>query len=713
MQFVGREQELNVLKNAWEEAKQGSVQTVVIIGEQRLGKTRIIQEFYAWLNKEQDPENYWPDTLLALNNSLHVNPIYDRNNSCSEIVSPPWLWWGLRWTKPDQHNPGQVSPCAALAAATSLDHHLEIIRQNRTHQEAKKKAAISVAKTFANIASGGVLSPFISIYDKIEDWRKIRNTTPEQLPIQQQLDKKNESQLTDLQSLILGLTSANTFSEEGLPLILVLDDVHWADLESLLFVQRLIRHYCRNVLSMKKHPPRVLLIATTWEKEWNESVAVVLSDASFSQPQTFSEVLRSLEDEAKNHQLIAPAFKECRLNKINEPMVLLVTAQFPGLTTSQAKLIADRAGGSPGMLVELLIQIQSNPHYFVQSDLNLALTKTGENKIRSMRVEYNLLIEKRLNEMSKDEANTLKIASYLGMNYSRPFVQQLAAVVSQTLKSNLSDIELQAILKRADNPLAIVQAISQQVDEFRLPIYQEVLRQQLEDHEDLWESILQNIAAVVCEWLSEEKFSTFTADERAVFLNFANQELSARLTQENIPELHLALLKTLSAQMYDLEASGRALPMVPLLEQWKHVWQNCEISTLSMLPLIKVTAVIRCAIMLERHAEVQAITKACIGIADSLPSSEQQSQLLMLGLRYLGDSLNANDRVKPAQAQYERYFEEAENAIIRFGITAERLRDVSLSHERVGDILRQQDQVDEALRLHQASLAISERVLKD
>ena len=709
MQFVGREQELNILKDAWKQTKRGKVQAVVIVGEPRFGKTRIIQEFYLWLNKEQDPENYWPDTLRSENDSLHVNPIYDRNNDSAEIISPPWLWWGLRWPKPDQRNTGQVSRCAALAGASNLDPHLEKFRQYLRHQEAKKKAVIDGSKMIGSIASGGVLGHLMSILDRIEDWRRIRNTNTEQLTIQQQLDRKIESQLTELQSLIIGLTGPTAFSEEGLPLILVLDDVHWADDESLQFLQRLIRHYCRDLLS----GPRVLLIATTWEKEWNETIAVPLADSAYSQPKSFSEMLRSLEDEARNHQLFPPAVTECRLKKINEPLEILVTAQFPGLTTSQTKLIADRAGGSPGMLVELLIKIQENPHYFVKSDLCKELTKTGEGKIRSMIVEFRNLVEQRLSKISHDEINTLKIASYLGMNYSRPFVQQLAATILQTLEANLSETELQAILQRADNPLAIVQAISKHVDEFRLPIYQEVLRQQLEDHEDLWENMLQHIAAIIIQWLSEEKLSTFTADERTVFLNFANQEISARLTQENVPELQLALLRTASAQIYDLEASGRVLPMVPLLQQWMHVWQYCGVPSLTDLPLNQVNAVILCAGMLERHTEVQLITNACITIADSLPRNEQQSQLLLAGLRYLGDSLKANDQVKLAQVQYERYLREAGNAVIRYGTTAERLWDVAAALNRVGDILLRQDRVDEALKLHQESLALSERIRQD
>jgi predicted ATPase len=53
---VGRENELSVLRQAWHAAISGRPQVVALVAEARLGKTRIVQEFYRWLNQTEDPE---------------------------------------------------------------------------------------------------------------------------------------------------------------------------------------------------------------------------------------------------------------------------------------------------------------------------------------------------------------------------------------------------------------------------------------------------------------------------------------------------------------------------------------------------------------------------------------------------------------------------------------------------------------------------------
>nr|WP_320011489.1 tetratricopeptide repeat protein [uncultured Desulfobulbus sp.] len=713
MRFVGREKELGILKNAWEQAKQGGVQTVALIGESRLGKTRIVQEFYSWLNREEDPSNYWPDTLKAENDSLHVNPVYDDQYTLSENCSMPWLWWGIRWTKPEQRNTAQVSLCAVLADATRLDPHLGKIRNHFAYKQTQKKGGINAAKTLANLASGGLLDPVISIWERIEDWQKIRKARSEQMSPMKQMDRRQESQLTELQSLLIGLTSPNTCFAKGLPLILILDDVQWADPESLKFIQRLIHHYMQPDRAKSKHQPCVLVIATSWEKEWNEGSETPLPESAFSAPQTFSEVVRTLNKQTADDQKPGLAFTECRLQKISESLESVVLEDFPGLSPAQAQLIVERAGGSPGLLTELLIKLRGSRFLFEKGDHTLALTKSGEAKIRTMSVKYHDLVEERLNDIPYEESNILRIASYLGMNYSRPFARQLAAATLELLQESLSDTELQTILEHADKPLAIVQPVSQQIDEFRLPIYQEILSKQLADHEDLRESILQVGVTVISSWITAERLATFSPEEKVIFLNFANRELSARLERDNDQQVQLPLLKVASAQLVDVWVSGRVLPMAPLLSQWMENWRKCGESSLIDLSLQEINAVLGCANSLEKHDEIQEISRACIKLSESQPDDEHLSCMLVIGLRRLGESLQAHDNIQQAQSYFERCLKIAECNIGLFGETAERLRDIYVSQYSVGDILLKQDQVDQAQALFEDCLKTSQRILNE
>ena len=100
--FIDREQELDALRSAWQRAKTGQPQLLVLLGETGLGKTRIVQEFYRWLSRsdQEDPDGYWPDTL-AVGKSLDLNPPAATVNIQATI---PWLWWGMRFHPTDDRN---------------------------------------------------------------------------------------------------------------------------------------------------------------------------------------------------------------------------------------------------------------------------------------------------------------------------------------------------------------------------------------------------------------------------------------------------------------------------------------------------------------------------------------------------------------------------------------------------------------------------------
>jgi hypothetical protein len=102
-QFLGREQELQVLIDSWKKAKNGNPQIVTLLADSGFGKTRIIQAFYNWLSQNEDgidPDGYWPDYLDIKAKDLEIKPqIPDRVNP-NEI---PWLWWALRWHDTDRN----------------------------------------------------------------------------------------------------------------------------------------------------------------------------------------------------------------------------------------------------------------------------------------------------------------------------------------------------------------------------------------------------------------------------------------------------------------------------------------------------------------------------------------------------------------------------------------------------------------------------------
>jgi class 3 adenylate cyclase/predicted ATPase len=69
--LVGREEEMAMLMRRWERARQGDGQLVLIVGEPGLGKSRLIEEFHAWLADTPHTWVEWSCSQLLQNTPLH------------------------------------------------------------------------------------------------------------------------------------------------------------------------------------------------------------------------------------------------------------------------------------------------------------------------------------------------------------------------------------------------------------------------------------------------------------------------------------------------------------------------------------------------------------------------------------------------------------------------------------------------------------------
>lgn len=103
--FVGRDDDLDILRGAWEEAKSGEPRVVALVAESGFGKTRLAQEFFNYLSVAEDnfgSGGYWPDKLLRKEDNLCVNP--EPSDCGIESDTMPFLWWGMRISDRGQRN---------------------------------------------------------------------------------------------------------------------------------------------------------------------------------------------------------------------------------------------------------------------------------------------------------------------------------------------------------------------------------------------------------------------------------------------------------------------------------------------------------------------------------------------------------------------------------------------------------------------------------
>lgn len=132
----------------------------MLLGESGLGKTRLVQEFYRWLSRREDPlhggtsvEGYWPDAFSTDGVSLDVNPKFpvDDNDRRPPI---PWLWWGLRCDDDPEKRNKSDSRCAISMYRETLLAHVAPLLAVRKLNDMQKELQWKIATTLCSLLPG-------------------------------------------------------------------------------------------------------------------------------------------------------------------------------------------------------------------------------------------------------------------------------------------------------------------------------------------------------------------------------------------------------------------------------------------------------------------------------------------------------------------------------------------------------------------------------
>ncbi|MGQ7818280.1 AAA family ATPase [Metapseudomonas furukawaii] len=718
MKFVGREKELDALRCAWSSALAGEIQVCVLVAESRLGKTRIVQEFYHWLNQHCDSANYWPDSLPRDCDSLHINPSFSEQHAGT--YEAPWLWWGIRWTRADLRNPGQSERCAVLADASHLVPHVESARRLEQRRSAESAALKSLGKTaldlVGNLATGGAagaVGSLMSIWSHGTEWLELRKHSRED--DRSAFDRKiqrRESELDSLSALLLSLVGSDAIRREGLPLVLVLDDVHWADSESLQFIQRLLRELRARSGGKSRFPVKLMILATSWEKEWRQACDQPLSVTCDFQPASFSELVRALEREQTEPNCSPLRRTEHFLARLDDALEQVVAESLPGLTPAQRLLVTGRAGGSPGLLVELIEKLtRRSRHLFVQSDVRGPLTARGEAVFKAMSVDYHDLVEERLQDLDDHEASVLRLASHQGAVYVQAFVQELFV---HAARAGVADVEsVERVFRRADSPLALVQPIAEQVDEFRLPIYREVLRRQLEESDALWPCIEEYLPTQIDAWLERDRLMSLPQEGRRAFLSFASAEVVTRFQRSEDERCRLTLLRIWAEQLFDLEWEGRIGPLTELAASWVNMWRACSDNRVLLgVGTWRLVAVLRTLRMVDRTDECKALAEAGLACFPTPARSDAEAVLRSASLYHAAQACWELDCPDEGLQYAEAAEREALESLRLHGESPTRLGALARAKHLLATVRLYVGEVLAGIELFEASLAIRRRLLE-
>ena len=139
--FVGRDYVMRQLQMLHARASKGDPQFVVLLGPSGIGKTRIVQELYRELTRQQDPaspefpQGYWPDAFGDGASLADVNPFFADPNRPRTAI--PWLWWGLKFAEPPRQGRRTDEGEALLRGLPALKKHLVAATAKRHYRSLK------------------------------------------------------------------------------------------------------------------------------------------------------------------------------------------------------------------------------------------------------------------------------------------------------------------------------------------------------------------------------------------------------------------------------------------------------------------------------------------------------------------------------------------------------------------------------------------------
>lgn len=407
--FCGRADELASLQQAFArlETSEPQPQLVVMIGESGLGKTRIVQEFYAWLSTQRDgrgDSGYWPDRLSADESYRDINPAAP----CNAAVAPPFLWLGLPCRDQIEGLDGYAS---------KLQPHLEPLSRLRERRRWGWEVGQKLLGGLSIVGEViGVLLDLFKIGSGARVWRRGNERSArgfvaaDSARHRQAVDRLIDS-FADFLDAPVGMADARGLARaverhaagfRRVPAVLVIDDAQWADRSPaiLQFVERLLAR------AAERHWP-LMVIATHWQREWHERLG---DPAAFAGLATRWATAREAG--------WAPLAVRPQQGAAYDA---LVQAALPGLPPTQRAVLLDRAGGNPRLLEEIVQHARINERLFVDRDPARALSDAGLAELRDARFDLHELIARRLAAAPRPVRAAAGLSAAQGLQFAEAF----------------------------------------------------------------------------------------------------------------------------------------------------------------------------------------------------------------------------------------------------------------------------------------------------
>jgi len=466
--FCGREEEVAALVGAYQAVARGGddgPRIVVLLGEAGLGKTRLVQEFYARIAAEAERagERYWPPVLGQVGDNLSVNP---PDASWDPTQPMPFLWWGVRLVDPRGHNQLGTGVLAGHVER-HLAPHLEAMYRAQRHRQRLRQLASMGGAVVADAVTDMV--PVLGLLKKVSEaglelkglhdaWRADRAPIDASALDSARRTSLIEQVLRDLGALF------GAAGGPSVPMVLLIDDAQLSrhDPGVTAFLEALLP-----AMSAGRWP--LLLLVTHWEREWEED-----ADPGEDGVTSVARALRAHAADRAGSMAVLPLRPLPDL----EPVV---AAALPGLPSEQRRALLQRAGGNPRYLDEILLQTASPlaRAWFVGRDPGAALTERGLEELLRRGTSLTELALHRFGDAPEAVQRTLALASTFGVEFLAPLLARATPAVDGAAAA-----DTQVSLDQAERMYGYLVRSSRALTAFRQPLYHDVARQFLPAYYD-------------------------------------------------------------------------------------------------------------------------------------------------------------------------------------------------------------------------------------
>ncbi len=678
--FCGRDRDLDHLKEAWRVVhEENRPQIVVLLAESGLGKTRLVQEFYAWLAhsyRSDRSAGYWPPQLSQNEQNLVVNP---NLASVDTDQVMPFLWWALRLIDPSGRN--QVLSSAVGTFLKALTPHLQAMYRARRQKQRwleGGRIAGSVALEFIPLV-GGLIAAGEAVFEleKLRrESRSDRSLSPDHAD-QQAVKDINERILSDLGQLFQ--TGQHMAS---IPMVWVVDDAHFSPTDP-----GVVDLFADLIQRAQRSGWPLLVIVTHWEQEWHEQLG---GDGPAS-------IAGSL---VEHYQRLHPDWQpRVLLPILDGELAPVLEASLPGLTAAQAGQLLARTDGNPRFLDEIVRLCLGRPRYFVERRPENPLSDKGLRSVLAESTSLHDLVEARLNDIPAEVRNLVTLSSLQGM--------RLLHLVSQHLMERLiaEGYDLEAsqdreALELANTPYAFINILDHHLAEFSQRVFYEVAKDGVEDIVDQDEAL--DALRKVLTHLNRSHLDDLSEDEQGLLLQLIAEVLAQ---SEKPADRHRALranamLLERALGRYDYRVALQLADRM-LAGAKQDSWQ---LKTLTFNQLWAIHIAFR---HMEWLADAQTVAVAMNGVAESSGNRRD----LGVARNLLADLDLIHGDVEAALEGYRAGLGIHRELAESLG-TSEAKRDLSVSLNRVGDVLRDRGKLSAALECYQESLDIREELAK-